>query len=316
MAVATLASPPAVPAGTACSPPPRGGEAGPPRPTAQLAIDDLPVGRPRFTELLHDLRGDIGLRPVVDAGLAGGLRAWLEDGVADAVNGSAPDTRPVLLTSGRLRSLVGGEDRLECDPKEPAPTARVARGVLVSLLFRQLVTTGHIDDPMRDALSALDVEPSSSEIIQFVAALDLHDRAALASELDRHAAMLRQRWTALPGHWLPRTRERITVPLGGGRVVLSMRVDLLVGTPCAGRASVCLVLVRSGQPRPADLTDLHFAALLETLRSGAPPFRAVLHYSESGLNRIEDVTEGNLARAVQRTIDGLAARAADPRCAP
>ncbi len=247
------------------------------------------------------------MRPAVDAGLAGGLRAWLEDGVADAVDTSGPELPPVLITCRVLRGLLSGGRVPTGRPDAAAVTEPIARGVMVSLLFRQLVTTGRVDDPMRDAMGALDVEPGHADIATFVRSLNPRARTALGKELDRHAAILKRRWAALPGHWLPRTRDRISVPLGGGRIVLATRVDLLVGTPCTGRASVCLVLVRSGPPHPADLTDLHFAALLETLRSGAPPFRAVLHYSESGQNRIEDVTAGHLARAVQRTIDGISA---------
>jgi hypothetical protein len=52
---------------------------------------------------------------------------------------------------------------------------------------------------------------------------------------------------------------------------------------------------------------LHFTALLETLRSGAPPCRVVAWYSTIGDTQAENISEVMLATAVQRTIDGVGA---------
>ena len=40
--------------------------------------------------LLRRLRGDGIPRPVIDPGLAGGLRDWLEDGLVEVVSRSSP----------------------------------------------------------------------------------------------------------------------------------------------------------------------------------------------------------------------------------
>ena len=50
----------------------------------------------------------------------------------------------------------------------------------------------------------------------------------------------------------PPDQERIVIPLAGGTVVLIGIIDLIVGAPSAGRASVGLVEVKSGRPRPED----------------------------------------------------------------
>jgi hypothetical protein len=307
MAVATLA-----PLVVATDPSPAAGAAAPPgteeRGTADLVPADAgDAPRSGFAELLTELRGDIGRRPEVDVGLSGGLRAWLEDGVAEICGRPLPQGFPLLITARSLRSALSANGGSTLPEEDRSVTLPMATGVLVGLLFRQLVTTGTIADPMRDALDGLSVEPGRSHVADFIAALGPRDRAVLAKELAVRSQMLRRRWTVLPRHWLPRSHDRITVPLGGGRVVLATTVDLLIGTPCTGRASVCLVLLRSGTPRPEDRADLHFAALLETLRSGAPPFRVVLHYTATGENRVEDLRETDLGRAVQRTIDGVGA---------
>jgi len=65
-------------------------------------------------------------------------------------------------------------------------------------------------------------------------------------------------------------------------VVLSGTLDLVLGAPSSGRASVCMVNVRSGEQQSWHRTALGFLALLETLRSGAAPFRLATYYSTTG----------------------------------
>jgi hypothetical protein len=103
---------------------------------------------------------------------------------------------------------------------------------------------------------------------------------------------------------LPRTQERIEVPLCGGRVVLAGVVDLVLGSPARDRASVCLVELKSGARRLEHRPDLHFYALLEALRSGAPPFRIATYYSGTGELDAEPVDEDVLVPALSRALDG------------
>ena len=104
--------------------------------------------------------------------------------------------------------------------------------------------------------------------------------------------------------WLPRTQERLEVPLCGGRVVLAGVVDLVLGSPAQDRASVCLVELKSGARRIEHRPDLHFYALLEALRSGAPPFRIATYYSGTGELDAEPVGEDTLVGALSRALDG------------
>ena len=258
------------------------------------------------------LRGDQRRRPVVDPGLAGGLREWLEDGVSACCTQLRDG--PALFVSARALTAAlagpGTEPDAGPSPAQRAVSLPVARGVLVGNLFRQLVATGRIEDPMGDAMGALMVDPGRADVAAFVGGLTAHDHATLRAEVGRDAIALREQWAALPAHWLPRTHDRITIPLAGGRIVLAGSGDLLIGAPSQGRASVCLVKVTAGAPRGEHRDELHFTALLETLRSGAPPFRVVSHYTPSGETRAEDLTEEHLALAVQRTIAGVAASCA------
>jgi hypothetical protein len=93
---------------------------------------------------------------------------------------------------------------------------------------------------------------------------------------------------------MPRTDDRVAIPLAGGRVVLHGVFDLLVGLPHPGEASLCALGLTTGRPWAWERRSLHFLALLETLRSGTPPFRLALIESATGRYGVEDVREDHL----------------------
>lgn len=243
------------------------------------------------------LRGDVHRRPAVDRGLAGGLRAWLEDGVM-ARAGAVPEGAAPLVVDGR----AGGPRR----KAGPGPvTATVVRGAVVGSLFGQVVLTGRIGNPVEDGLAALDAG-GRGDLVAFARRLPGPERRSLEREVREQAATMAAQWSAVVPGWLPRVADRLTVPLAGGRVVLRGRADLVLGAPSDGRASVCLVDVRSGDPQPADRRYRCFLALLETVRSGAPPFRTATYYPALGDVQVEEVTDDLLAATVGDVLDALA----------
>ena len=110
-----------------------------------------------------------------------------------------------------------------------------------------------------------------------------------------------------PG-WMPRTDDRVAIPLAGGRVVLHGVFDLLVGLPQPGTASLCRSrALDNGGPWARERRSLHYLALLETLRSGTPPFRLALLESATGRYGVEDVREEHL-RAIASHLTAWLAR--------
>lgn len=239
------------------------------------------------------LRGDVARRPAVDPGLSGGLRAWLEDGVA--------------TIGERSESIRVTPNDLSC----PWPDGgchvndSLALGALVGVAFRQFLSAGALSDPMSEGLAALACL-GRRDIVGFIESMSGEAKAALAGELRRQLALMAERWPRLLPGWLPRTHERLTIPLGGGSVVLSGTLDLVLGAPSSGRASVCMVNVRSGEQQSWHRTALGFLALLETLRSGAAPFRLATYYSTTGELDVQDVSDQVLTEAVELTIDVVA----------
>jgi hypothetical protein len=272
--------------------------------TDSLALTGRDAGSGVAPDLVFRLRAAVNRRPRVDRGLAAGLREWLEDGVGPAVS-DWPANRPPLRVDRRALANALSPGAENDPPGAAVLTTSRLRGALVNVLFRQIVTSGTVDDPIEDGLAAL-AAAGREGLVHAFAALEAPEKQALASELGAQVGQIRADWRPIPSGWLPRTTEWMSIPLAGGRVLLTDLADLVVGTPSSGVASVCLVAVRSGERRDQDRPDAHFRALLETVRSGAAPFAVATYYPRHGDLDLDPVDDEILTAAVRRTLDGLA----------
>lgn len=254
-------------------------------------------------DLVSALRGEATNRRAVDPGLAGGLREWLEDGVAGPVASLEPGTPPIVFDSRMLVTAADGKAGGGQVSNLP-----LLRAALVTALFRQLVTTGHIGDPLVDAMEVLAAEDRGAELAAFASRLTAEELNVLGSQLAEDASTMALRWPRIPPAWLPRTADRLTVPLAGGRVVLVGVADLVLGAPPVDRASVCLVEVRSAAPTEGHRRARTYLSLLESLRSGAPPCRVATYYSGSGVLDAEEPQDEEIATLVSDLIAAVAER--------
>jgi hypothetical protein len=277
-------------------------------------------------------------RPGVDPELAQRLRGRLDQGIvaaraelgepcvgsgADAGGPSRFKSRSTLVVTkeGLTRMLTCDAHRFVTGFGGGTPTVAMACGALIDVLFRQLVTVGASDDPMADGLAALSVDERQRSLAAWIERLPAVDRAELRSEVERQAEGLRHRWPPLEPGWLPRTQQSIRAQLAGGAVELSARVDLAIGRPAVDEASVAIVEVKSGSRRVQHSADLHFYALIETLRSSAPPFVVATYYTRTGELDVEPITGELLSASARRTLAGTRALmgsspGAEPRPTP
>jgi hypothetical protein len=256
-------------------------------------------------EVLALLRNGSGRRPRFDPELAGGLRAWLEDGASELVTRRGEDAPPLFLGPrllwGDSAAAAGREAESASDPYP----AELVQSCLVRALFRQLVTTGRVGDPLTDAVDALRVDPGRADMVRHIAGLSEDALGALSSSLTTHLTHLVTLTPRFAEAWFPRTDDRVAIPLAGGRVVLSGTFDLLVGAPVAGTATLCALGLTTGGRWAQGRTALHYLALLETLRSGTPPFRVALLHSAIGRYGVEDVLEEHLRTIVSHVVARL-----------
>ena len=269
-------------------------------PTPGIAPRNRGGGR----DVLALLRGETAARPQFDPQLRGGLRAWLEDAAYGLVAGRGEHAEPLFLGP---RQLLGspGEWRDGDDVSDELLLSH-----LVHALFRHLVSGGDVTDALPTALAALGAVGAHA-VVDRIESLTVEARAALADTLSAQAGHLADMVPRFAPGWLPRTDDRVAIPLAGGRVVLHGTFDLLVGLPHPGTASLCAIGLSTSGARARERRTLHYLALLETLRSGSPPFRLALLESATGRYGVEDVREEHL-RAIASHLSAWLSGGAEP----
>jgi PD-(D/E)XK nuclease superfamily len=109
----------------------------------------------------------------------------------------------------------------------------------------------------------------------------------------------------------PTAEVPIKAELLGGSLVVSGKVDLMLGRPDRTqpyRAQRLLIDLKTGGAYPEHAEDNRAYALVHTLRFGVPPYRVASFFLEGGTWQLEDVHEELLFHAAERVI--AAARSA------
>jgi hypothetical protein len=248
-------------------------------------------------ELLADLRGAKGLRPNIDRGLAGGLRAWLDDGVYERFGVVPRDTLKVSTRSfSPAASAHGGSTVL-------------LRGALINQLVRLHAASATVTSPVNDAVEALRGSGRDTQL-ELLDSLDPDELSQLGAEVNAHYETLCDVLPRISSRWSPRCGVRQAVTLAGGGVVCRGLVDLALGTPGGTRACVCLIDVTTSVLGANHVRVCNYLALLETIRSGEQPVRVAAISTADGGSIVRDVTPELLAHAVSDLLDTIPLAAA------
>jgi len=286
-----------------------------PAPLLCLADPSTEPGRGSWgPDLLAQLVSTALPRPAVDQGLAGGLRAWLEDGIAD-VGRTGTSGRPAVVrtgTSGRPAVVRDGTLARGATLARPSMSnLRELRACLTRMIFRLTLVQGSLRHPLEfeGVLCAISVTEHGPDLLDAVGRLRPRDRASLRAFARARASAISAQWRPVPATWLPRTGERLSVPLGGGAVMLRATADLVLGRPPDSAASICLVRLHDERRGPLDARQARRAlAIAETLRSGTPPWRVATYDPGAGRLDCDEVTNELLADAVRDVLDALERR--------
>src|SRR5213080_729720 len=111
----------------------------------------------------------------------------------------------------------------------------------------------------------------------------------------------------------PATELPIRAELLGGALVVSGKLDLLLGTPDRlepMRATRLAIDLKTGSAYPQYAEDNRLYALVLALRFGVPPFRVASFFLEGGTWQAEDVDEGTLFHAADRVVEAARSAAA------
>lgn len=245
-------------------------------------------------------------RPVWESGVKERLKSQLEDSLRADVEAMGT---AIFVGKYDLGLIHQCEGRFAAKQQSQfAWTIQMIRGrvahtaIEIAMMDRD---AGAPLDLIDRAVGALSDGSEQESVAAFLKGLDPIDMARLKGEANNAVVGFMSNWPPVDRRWYPRTEESARAYLFGGRVKLGAKYDMAFGPPDGMRARVVIVDFKTGKRHSSHIDDLRYYALVETLRTGVPPFRIASYYLEEADFHVETVTAELLATAVRRTADGI-----------
>ena len=230
----------------------------------------------------------------------GDLGALLDHAARDAaVVGGWTADEPLRLAKGSVTWLLRCPRRALA-PAEPGMGDDLVAGLVIDAAAK-LATLVPQRTPTVDA--ALDYLAATGDAAVDAHLADRGGRGALPAEVHDRVALLAGAWPGFDPGWWPRVEEPVRATLAGGAVVVSGRLDLLLGGSPTPRPAV-VVEVKAGRWHDGARADGHLYALLVALRDGRPP-AAVVTVVADGTTQVEPIRPAVLTTAADRVVHAL-----------
>lgn len=139
---------------------------------------------------------------------------------------------------------------------------------------------------------------------EWIAGLSPADTADLRGQSSERVTKFMESFPPLDKRSNPMTESASRWP-NDGPIVMSAKVDLIIGRPQGSESRKVIIDLKTGRPSARHRQDLAFYALLETLARGVPPRKLATFYLDAGEAQTEDVSERLLRTATRRTLDGI-----------
>jgi hypothetical protein len=238
------------------------------------------------------------------------LRARLDAAAADAARvGGWRDDDPLRLAKASVTWLLACPRRAVAGDDAAAGGAGgedLAAGLVVDAASKLAVLVPHRPPTVEAALGFL-AAGGEDRAAGHLDTLDEAARRAFVADLRARVDRLAAAWPEIDPAWWPRVEEPVRARLGDGGVVVSGRIDVLLGGPPTGRPAV-LIEVKAGRWYDGMRADGHLYALLVALRDGAAPAAAVTLVAD-GTTQVEPIRPALLAHAAERVEEAMAVAA-------
>jgi hypothetical protein len=212
---------------------------------------------------------------------------------------------------GKFAAAIAGESPPFEHSAKSAAGVLLHRAVEVEVGARDMLDANTIAETAADRLTERE-----DRFAEYWRGLDGVDRDDVLMEVVRRITMFQASFPPLKElrrELTPISEMPVKAELSGGALILSGRIDLVLGTPDRlepNRATRLAIDLKTGGAYPEHPEDLRFYALLMTLRFGVPPYRVASLFLESGEWQAEDVGEQALQHAADRVIAATRAAAA------
>lgn len=254
--------------------------------------------------ILDEIRLPAGWEPL-PAAITDSLEAELTKALSPLKGRFTADAQ-LRITKHMLATVHGCEAHFLAQHAEPFAwninTVRgtiAHKGIEILLNLPSPIAPGDLADA---AMQSVAENPRESAA-DFINGLALADRAELRSAVVVYLTTYMECFPPLKSSWKPVVEYPVTFSLFDQSIVLSARMDLVIGV--LGRKVI--LDIKTGRTLPVHRDDLRFYALVETLRSRRAPRMTGTYSLESARLESEPVTEGMLRAAVKRTAHGAIA---------
>ncbi len=245
-------------------------------------------------------------RPSFDPHLRRQLHDDLEEALAPLTD-FLPADDTLFVGKRQLTQVLGCQTRYLAQlDDEFAWSIPLARGTLTHRTIELSVHWRGEDTPlaMVDEIIAK-AELGEDTMARWIQGLDEAERAELRSEVSNRVTAFLECWPPLKREWRPSMEAPVRVEVAGGRIVLSGKVDLVLGRAAGNVAGKVLVDLKTGRLAAAHRDDLRYYALLDTIRIGTPPRLVATYYLDQGRFTPEPVTVAMLESTIARIVDAV-----------
>jgi PD-(D/E)XK nuclease superfamily len=255
---------------------------------------------------LTDLLADVGLGPgngdgsTMAASALDDLAALLDDRArrAAAIGGWTAD-EPLRLAKGTVGWLLRCPRRALAAP-EGGMTDDVVAGIVIDAAAKLATLVPQRAPTVEAALAYLEATGDAT-VADHLA--DGGGPGALPPDVAARIDQLAGAWPAIDPGWWPRVEEPVRAVLAGGAVVVSGRLDVLLGGPPSPRPAV-VVEVKAGRWHDGARADAHLYALLVALRDDRPP-AAVVTVVADGTTQVEPIRPAVLTATADRVVHAM-----------
>lgn len=270
--------------------------------TANLqAVPVLKPSQRRIFDTLLEIGGD---RPVAPEGLISELERTIIEGTATAMGRW---TEPKLwLGKSQISSIRQCEGMTLAERAQPH-VGGMHPATAVGIISHRAIQIAHthpdraVHTYVQEAVTGAHRE---TEFAAFWGNCDLSTQSDLVVSAVSRVTNFLDSFPPLLASWTPRFEEPVQARLG--KLVLSARIDLVIGRPRAGgRQTMVLVDLKSGSlsdgTRHTD--EASFYALVCALRHGVPPWRSTVLSLASGDWTDPDITPLRLMETAELVVD-------------
>tara|TARA_B100000131_G_scaffold89016_1_gene85848 strand:+ start:1403 stop:2353 length:951 start_codon:yes stop_codon:yes gene_type:complete len=265
-----------------------------------------PLLNPAQKDVLSQLGARPSERPEFSDDLKEKLKSKLEE-VAQSVSGGLPDNESLFVNKHLLTQLMGCETRYIAESQESFEwSIPTARGTLSHKAIELSVYWQGPKDSLTLTNEAISrAEQGNDYMGDWVRGLTKGDRAQLCGEVNTRVGSFLETWPPLEKRWKPMLETPIRVELAKGKVVLSGKVDLTLGSAGGNTAGKVIVDFKTGKFSPSHRDDLRFYALLDTIRVGVPPRLVASYYLDQGEFSPETINTDVLESTIARVSSGI-----------